>query len=132
MEDNALGDLCEVAECLAVSVEFEPNRPNLRELKSGQLNLPSKNCPRVRRRDDSVIIEEGAPMKVDDRRAVHEFDAPQKVLLIIKGRDAPHVALARSRTFEEFTERGAERGNRVRVRERAGDGDKVAPIRREP
>jgi hypothetical protein len=114
-EDNALARLCEVAECLAVSVEFEPNRSNLRELKSGQFNLPSKGRARVRRRDEPKFIEEGAAMKVDDGRAINEFDAPEKLFLIIKGREAPHVALAPSRTFEEFTERGAEWANRVRV-----------------
>ena len=114
-ENNAPARLCEVAECLAVSVELEPNRSNLLELKGGQFNLSRKDRARVRRRDEPKLIKEGAAMKVDDGRAINEFDAPEKVLLIIEGREAPHAALARSGTCEEFTERGAEWGNRLRA-----------------
>jgi hypothetical protein len=123
--DDTVACLREVAERLAVPVEFIPKRPHLRELEHRELDLPGKNRPRVRRRDDRKLVQEGAAMKVDDCRALNEFDAPKEVLLIVEGRDAPHVALARGRTFEEFTERDAKRGPRFGVRERARYGDEV-------
>ncbi len=126
--DDPLASLHEVSERLAVPVEFIPKRPHLRELEHRELDLPGKDRPCVRRRDDRKLVQEGAAMKVDDRRALNEFDAPKEVLLIVEGRDAPYVALARGRTFEEFTEREAKRGRRFGVRHRARYGDEVTFI----
>ena len=69
-------------------------------------------------------------MKVDDRLAVNEFHAAKEMLLVLEGREAPHVPLAWSRSFEEFTERRAKRGGRFGVRERARDGEKVTAVSR--